>query len=91
MNNVFGNWKRGKTGGCVVSDVQTLVGTGHDSVDYYGGYLVAESIPTKEYVALISAAPELLECLEEAVESLQLETGKENKKWIDAINKAKGI
>jgi hypothetical protein len=57
-------WRAGKTGGAVVSDVlpKDAVG-GSDAVDYYGGYLIAESI-APSMVSLVSAAPELLAALE---------------------------
>jgi hypothetical protein len=55
-------WSKGKTGGCVVSDTPNRH-TQDDHVDYYGGHLVAESIPKQEYVSLISAAPDLYEAL----------------------------
>ena len=38
---------------------------------YYGGFLIAESIPKREYVNLISAAPEMLEALKMALEKAE--------------------
>ncbi|ASC68619.1 hypothetical protein B9P52_31995 [Achromobacter denitrificans] len=62
-----GNWRPGKPGGTVVSDQPlpnyTLNG-GHDEVEHYGGYLIAESIWRAEDARLIAAAPALLEALE---------------------------
>lgn len=57
-------WRAGKTGGAVVSDVlpKDAVG-GSEDADYYGGYLIAESI-APSMVSLVSAAPELLAALE---------------------------
>ncbi len=63
----YGNWKKGKAGNSVVSDKQTLPVqpiTGHNEIDYYGGYLVAESIPDEDHQNLIAATPDLLEALE---------------------------
>lgn len=57
-------WSKGKTGGCVVSDAPNRH-TRDDTVDYYGGHLVAESIPKQEYVSLIALAPDLYNKLEE--------------------------
>jgi len=68
-NHTPGTWRAGKTGESVVSD-QPLPGYdakgGHDHVEYYGGYLIAESIWRAEDRALIAAAPELLAELEYA-------------------------
>jgi len=36
---------------------------------------------------LIASAPELLKCLNEAIESMQLETNNVPQNWIDAIKK----
>jgi hypothetical protein len=60
-------WKPGTIPQIVVSDEPTSdnPNSGHNDVNYYGGYLVAESIPRKEYINLIAAAPELLEALKE--------------------------
>lgn len=51
-------WTEGKTGECVVSDTPNLHSS-DDNVDYYGGYLVAESIPKRKYINLIIAAPDM--------------------------------
>jgi len=58
-----GPWRAGSgTGGkgSVVSD-HLAVGAlgGSDAVDYYGGYMIAESV-AQENIPLIAAAPELL-------------------------------
>jgi len=56
-------WKPGKCGGAIVSNVR-----GHydsdGSIEFYGGYLVAESIPSQRYIHLISRAPAMLRLLE---------------------------
>jgi hypothetical protein len=58
-----GPWRPGILGGCVVANFPTSnPGSGHDAIDYYGGHLVAESIPPQN-VNLISAAPEMFEAL----------------------------
>jgi hypothetical protein len=72
-------WSKGKHGGCVVSDTPNRHTAAHaairdDHVDYYGGHLVAESIPKQEYVNLIAAAPDLLEALEGCLAQLERDT-----------------
>lgn len=65
-------WKAGKNGGCVVSDVLPTR-TSYSAKDfesekeYYGGYLIAESIPDTEKLNLIIAAPDLLEALTQII------------------------
>lgn len=62
-NHTPGNWQLGKTGGTVVTDVipdNALTHTGHSDKEYYGGYLIAESILSKDDAKLISSAPDLL-------------------------------
>jgi len=57
-------WRAAKTGGAVVSEVLPKDACGgSDATDYYGGYLIAESI-APSMVSLIAAAPELLAALE---------------------------
>lgn len=58
MTLKLGNWSGGKNGNVVISDSPT----GHDNpsdIAYYGGHLVAESVP-EHLVNLIAAAPDLL-------------------------------
>lgn len=59
------NWSKGKTGGCVITDSKDGFNkiTGHMEVSYYGGIMVCESICREKDVALISAAPDMLEAL----------------------------
>ncbi|CAM2143715.1 protein of unknown function [Pararobbsia alpina] len=55
-------WRPGKHGGCVVSDKPpqgVRKETGHADVDYYGGFLICESVFRIEDAWLISAAPDL--------------------------------
>jgi hypothetical protein len=56
-------WRAGRAG-TVVSDVLPKDACGgSEDKDYYGGYLIAESV-APSMVSLIAAAPELLEALE---------------------------
>lgn len=58
-----GPWSVGPKGGCVVSvaPIQDIPeGTGHADIEYYGGYLICESIWRNEDARLIAATPELL-------------------------------
>lgn len=66
------NWKAGKNGGCVVSDVMPKRSTYsaqdfESEKEYYGGYLIAESIPDPITLKVIIAAPELLKAAEALV------------------------
>lgn len=60
--STFGNWRPGTTGGCIVSDAPA---DGHDlrenedSLRYYGGHLVAESIASSAALHVMTAAPAL--------------------------------
>jgi hypothetical protein len=58
--NTPGPYRVGKPGGSIVSDHPVENGaSGHDDVEYYGGYLVAETVaPCNQ--PLLSAAPDLL-------------------------------
>ena len=60
-----GPWRKGKTMDSIVGDDPTAreSGTGHEEIEYYGGFCVAESVLPRNQ-ALIIAAPELLEALE---------------------------
>jgi hypothetical protein len=61
-----GPWRRGKAGGCVVSDSNenlTVRGAYESGcIEYYGGYLIGESM-TPSNAALISAAPDMYRML----------------------------
>jgi hypothetical protein len=67
MDQAKAKWKLGNCGS-VVSDIETTnkKGTGHGDIEYYGGYLVCESIPSEQIARLIAAAPDLLEALKTA-------------------------
>jgi hypothetical protein len=56
-----GNWSLGKLGGVVVTDSGEgfPVNSGHGENDYYGGYLIAESILKKGDAQAIAAVPEM--------------------------------
>jgi hypothetical protein len=88
-------WRQGKQHGTVVADYppgsKGIYQKEEVEVEYYGGFLIAESIQRKELVALIAAAPELLACLQEAVMTMTL-LGKEiPKAWHQALVKATGF
>jgi hypothetical protein len=57
-----GEWTVGKTGGAIVTTapIPGVVGGGFDDVEYYGGYLLAESISRPADALLMAAAPALL-------------------------------
>lgn len=62
-------WKVGK-GTCVVSEVKIKTLQGGDEIEYYGGYLVCESVHP-DNALLIAAAPELLDALEELIDIIE--------------------
>ena len=69
FNGTRGNWKRGKHFSYIVSDERpprkTYTDDNYESEkEYYGGYLVCESIAIKEDANLLSAAPKMLEALQ---------------------------
>lgn len=66
FNGNTGDWSMGKNGGCIVSDqmpyrLRYTAEEYKSEVEYYGGYLIAESVPTKEDARLIAASKRLLE------------------------------
>ena len=89
-------WKIGKHKTTVVSDeyIENVNFPSHPSEDgdfrYYGGFLVCESIPNGKAAQLISAAPQLLKCLKEAIETARLEANNAPKEWIEAVAIAEG-
>lgn len=89
-----GPWIIGKIGGTVISEnipeqFKDLK-TGHIDSEYYGGFLIAESILTKKDAKLIAAAPDLLDACQSVMESPRGETLSFEvlTKLYDAIKKA---
>jgi hypothetical protein len=72
------NWKVGKHKWCVVSDVKqkntnfptppNKEESNDSDIEYYGGYLVCESVGNDKAGKLIAAAPDLLEALKKLVD-----------------------
>lgn len=63
MALTFGNWSVGKSHGVVVSDTvpnDYKKGSGHDEVDYYGGFLLAESVGNKDDAELFAQSKNIL-------------------------------
>lgn len=63
MSDTQTKWRKGKCGGSVVSDVMPPDGlSGSRDAEYYGGYLIAESV-APSMIPLVAAAPEMREAL----------------------------
>ncbi|MGV8136519.1 MAG: hypothetical protein AB2L20_15025 [Mangrovibacterium sp.] len=64
MAHSKGTWKLGHCGSVVTDNGDGFpLNTGHDDIEYYGGYLIAESIYNIDNAKLIAAAPDMLEAL----------------------------
>jgi hypothetical protein len=71
-----GTWRPGKNSDTVVTDDPDGFppNTGHGDTNYYGGYLIAESIGKRDDVKLISAAKDLLDslvCIVDAIDNIK--------------------
>lgn len=69
------NWKIGNHSSEVVSDTPQRSddnSMSQESIEYYGGHLVCESVGNERAARLITAAPDLLEALQEAVKTIRL-------------------
>ena len=73
MKHTPGEWRIGKMGGTVVADSKTsdTPNTGHDDVEYYGGYLICESIATQAIAQAITGLPDLLEACKMVIAKLR--------------------
>lgn len=86
VKHTGGEWKSGKIAGTVVSDKPAPGMLGGDYSEYYGGYLIAESI-AKSNVPVLSAALDLFAaCL--AIVDCSGETEWANRQRSDRENQA---
>jgi hypothetical protein len=69
----------------------TIKYTEEKDIEYYGGYLICESISNDKVAQLISAAPQLLKCLKDAIQSLEYERNKAPKEWYEVVELAEGL
>ena len=70
-----GPWREGKWGGSVVSDTPIQEGVpGSEDVDYYGGYLIGDSIAVCNRPIII-AAPDMLAALTELLAQVDQRCG----------------
>lgn len=91
-------WSIGKIPSTVVSDTKVKntnfpvppnVDISDESdIEYYGGYLICESIGNNKHANLIASAPDLLRCLKEAIEDVELERNKAPENWYEAVKNA---
>lgn len=103
-NHTKGNWIKGKGGWCVITDDKSEIDLEKrdtpDSIDYYGGALICESVKDKD-INIISAAPELLKSCQDFIHWYGKRDKEENllpinqqdpqvKQAIEAVNKALG-
>lgn len=72
-----GNWSVGKVGSVVSDETPSWykgTDSGHDDKEYYGGFLIAESIAREADAKLMAAAKEMEHALRSFIEGM---TGKE--------------
>ena len=89
------HWKVGKMTSTVVSDTRQVnknfpvppntKKSRNKEIEYYGGFLVCESIANHKTAKLIAAAPQLLKCLKEAIQAIAGEIPAE---WSKAVEDA---
>jgi hypothetical protein len=94
-------WSIGQSNTVIVSDIKQNNGKyakpnreDSEEINFYGGYLVCQSVRNLDNANLISAAPDLLSCVEEAfsiVSTLNIKPVKSLCRWQKVLDKAKGI
>ena len=64
-----GPWRAGEIGHSVVADtpIPGTEHTGHSATEYYGGYLICESVWKEEDKNLIIGAPDMYKALKEVI------------------------
>lgn len=65
-------WSKGKEAGTVVSDTSHYKHEMPDKIEYYGGYLIAKSIPSR-FINVIVEAMNMLTLLEKALPIIEEE------------------
>ncbi len=88
MNEI---WKKGKQSGCIVSNIKKNLlddNKGHNDTDYYGGYLVCESIAVQEHKDLITSAPEMKRMLKMFINAIESTTLDEQGCYTQRFGKA---
>lgn len=96
MGHSEGNWKVGRCGSVVTDRADGFnEASGHCDTEYYGGFLICESIHKKEDSMLIAASPDMLTALKIAVglidrDPISFTKEEKLKHCLDAINKAEG-
>jgi len=89
-----GKWSLGKQLGTVITDDKEGFPPGYqseDSLEYYGGYVIAESIAKPADAKLIAAAPDLLAACKEFVRKVECGEARSRRSYAqmkEAITKA---